>query len=79
MHLKEIEVGSRGGKRKTRLSLTADEISEKGKERTDQTREVREEGLSAGATFAFTTGRQRAVYRMSFTWESLIGEELSVR
>ena len=73
-------MGSRGGKRKTRLSLTADEISEKGKERTDQTREVRkEEGLSAGATFAFTTGRQRAVYRMSFTWESLIGEELSVR
>lgn len=36
-------------------------------------------GLAAGVSLAFTTGRQRAVYRMSFTWESLIREELTAR
>jgi len=52
---------------------------ERGRDRARWGKQRGKEGVAAGASLAFTTGRQRAVYRMSFTWESLIGEELSAR
>lgn len=80
------------GKRKGILCVTGKTETEKEKERSDSKQEGRNRegrvggkegenrpGLAAGASLAFTTGRQRAVYRMSFTWESLIGEELCAR
>lgn len=40
----------------------------------------RKTGLTASVSLLpFMSGRQRAVYRIQFTWESLIGEELYAR